>query len=321
MIKNTRGAKKKKKKIRAWKNKFSDVVSPATNNSRIYFSLSIVQKYSTLINTTGWLLVWRSSENNSGERRARRPASGMNFSQDIAAGYRRSVSAQHEPKKYFRRQMRTGRRRRRCNGANEFEHRSRKRERLKKREKEGERERERKGGRRTPKKSGRWVVRMSGLSEWMTDRQQPDRRLTARRRADSLPLCRAFATSSITDYRTCWSLSHSSTKSERTPPDFVLSRLTGSMIIFERARITSLYPFAPDFISNVRSSQFSFASFLKKASSSTSSFFFFLVSGGFDSRRVSLFLGFLFWQQSLWPIFFRISWFRFTNYSQSYKFY
>ena len=136
--------------------------------------------------------------------------------------------------------MRTGRqrRRRRCNGANEFEHQSRKRERLKKkkRERPREKERERERGRRTPKKSGRWVVRMSGLSEWMTDRQQPDRRLTARRRADSLPLCRAFATSSITDYRTCWSLSHSSTKSERTPPDFVLSRLTGSMIIFERER-------------------------------------------------------------------------------------
>ena len=161
--------------------------------------------------------------------------------------------------------MRTGRqrRRRRCNGANEFEHQSRKRERLKKkkRERPREKERERERGRRTPKKSGRWVVRMSGLSEWMTDRQQPDRRLTARRRADSLPLCRAFATSSITDYRTCWSLSHSSTKSERTPPDFVLSRLTGSMIIFERerARITSLYPFAPDFISNARPSQFSFS--------------------------------------------------------------
>lgn len=105
-----------------------------------------------------------------------------------------------------------------------------------------EKERLKKRGRRTPKKSGRWVVRMSGLSEWMTDRQQPDRRLTARRRADSLPLCRAFATSSITDYRTCWSLSHSSTKSERTP-DFVLSQLTGSMIIFERTRVTGPYPF------------------------------------------------------------------------------
>lgn len=92
---------------------------------------------------------------------------------------------------------------------------------------------------------------MSGLSEWMTDRQQPDRRLTVRRRADSLPLCRPFATSSITDYRTCWSLSHSSTKSEPTP-DFVpspspspsryslsLSPLPGSMIIFQGTTVTT----------------------------------------------------------------------------------
>lgn len=146
-------------------------------------------------------------------------ASGTNVSQDIE-------KKKKEKKKYFYWQMRadvvvTG-----PTGLNI----SHEKERLK-------RERDREGkGEKAKKRPSRWVARMSGLSEWMTDRQQPDRRVTARRRADSLPLYRAFVTSSITGYRTCWSLSHSSTKSERTS-DFVPPRLTGSMIIFKRTRI------------------------------------------------------------------------------------
>lgn len=99
----------------------------------------------------------------------------------------------------------------------------------KKTDRERERARERQTERQRPEKVGeRRDRRMSGLSEWMTDRQQPDRRLTARRRADSLPLCRAFVTSSITGYRACWSSYHSSAKSRRAS-DFALSFVTLSL--------------------------------------------------------------------------------------------